>query len=334
MTELDAKGLNLALEAVRVTEAAALAASEWLGRGDEVAAEDAALAAAHFALNKLPIDGTIVIGEGTEEEIDHLFVGERIGTAPGGGPALDIAVEPLEGATITAKGGFNAVSVIAMAEPGGFLKTPPVYMEKIAVGPDLPDGVVDLDLGPEENLGRLAEAKGIGVADLVVCMLDRPRHAELISRVRHAGARIVLISDGDVSGVIATARANSGIDLYMGKGGAPEGVLAAAALYCMGGQLQGRLVCFNDDQRQAVQAAGLGDLKRKYVLSDLVHGSVMFAATGVTDGTMLRGIRRGGKRAHAHSLVMRSETGTIRVIQTDYCLDRHRYLPPDWQPPV
>jgi fructose-1,6-bisphosphatase II / sedoheptulose-1,7-bisphosphatase len=310
---------NLALEAVRVTEAAALAASRLMGRGDEKAADQAAVDAMRRALNSLAIDGTVKIGEGERDEAPMLYIGETVGL---GGPKIDIALDPLEGTTITAKGGPNALAVIAMADEGGFLNAPDVYMDKIGVGADLPDGVVDLDATPEENLKNLAKAKKVDVADIVVCILDRPRHVELIGRVRSAGARIMLISDGDVSGVIATSRAESGIDMYVGSGGAPEGVLAAAALRCIGGQMQGRLIFRNDDERNRARRCGITDLDRKYSLLDLAHGDVMFAATGVTDGTMLRGVRRFHAGATTHSMVMRSKTGTVRVIEADHNFDR------------
>src|SRR5438309_8716706 len=238
---------NLALEAVRVTEAAALAASRLMGRGDEKAAVQAAADAMRQALNSLSIDGTVVIGEGERDEAPMLYIGEKVGT--GNGPRIDIALDPLEGTTITAKGGSNALAVIAMAEAGGFLNAPDVYMDKIAVGAGLPEGIIDLDETPANNLKNVAKAKGGDVADLVVCILDRPRHSELIAKVREAGARIMLIGDGDVSGVIATSTGDSGIDIYMGSGGAPEGVLAAAALRAIGGQMQGRLLFRNDDEK-------------------------------------------------------------------------------------
>src|SRR5437588_1341285 len=248
---------NLALEAVRVTELAALSASRLMGRGDEKAADQAAVDAMRQALNGLSIEGTVVIGEGERDEAPMLFIGERVGK--GEGPKIDIALDPLEGTTITAKGGSNALAVIAMAEQGGFLNAPDVYMDKIAVGGGLPEGVVDLDAAPGDNLRNLAKAKHAEVADLVVCILDRPRHAELIAKVREAGARIMLISDGDVSGVIATSSSDSGVDLYLGSGGAPEGVLAAAALRCIGGQMQGRLIFRNDDERGRAKRFGLAD---------------------------------------------------------------------------
>ena len=304
---------NLALEVVRVTEAAALAASRLMGRGDEQAADQVAVDAMRTALNSLGINGTVVIGEGERDEAPMLFIGEKVGA--GGGPRLDIALDPLEGTTITAKGLTNALSVIAMAEEGGFLYSPDVYMEKIAVGGGLPDGVVDLDRSPAENLKSLAETKGGEVSDLVACVLDRPRHEELIGQIRDAGARIMLITDGDVSGVIATSQPESGVDIYLGSGGAPEGVLAAAALRCIGGQMQGRLVFRNDDERGRAAKCGIVDLDRKYGLLDLAGGDVMFAATGVTNGTMLRGVRRFAGGAYTHSMVMRSKSGTVRYVE-------------------
>jgi fructose-1,6-bisphosphatase II / sedoheptulose-1,7-bisphosphatase len=306
---------NLALEAVRVTEAAALAASRLMGRGDEKAADQAAVDAMRQALNGLNIDGTVVIGEGERDEAPMLYIGEKVGA---GGPKIDIALDPLEGTTITAKGGPNALAVIAMAEAGGFLNAPDVYMDKIAVGGGLPTGVVDLDAPPAENLKNLAKAKQVDVADIVACILDRPRHADLIAKVRAAGARILLISDGDVSGVIATSRPDSGIDIYLGSGGAPEGVLAAAALRCIGGQMQGRLLFRNDDERGRAHKLGITDLNRKYGLLELARGDVMFAATGVTDGTMLRGVRRFQGGAATHSMVMRSKTRTVRLIEASH----------------
>jgi fructose-1,6-bisphosphatase II / sedoheptulose-1,7-bisphosphatase len=311
---------NLALEAVRVTEAAALSASRLMGRGDEKAADQAAVDAMRGALNSLAINGTVVIGEGERDEAPMLYIGEKVGT--GNGPPIDIALDPLEGTTITAKGGTNALSVIAMAEEGGFLNAPDVYMEKIAIGGGLGEDVVDLDDTPASNLRNLAKAKGVDVADLVVCILDRPRHAELIAKVREAGARIMLISDGDVSGVIATTRDESGVDIYMGSGGAPEGVLAAAALRCIGGFMQGRLLFRNDDERSRAQRCGIKDFNRKYGLLDLAHGDVMFAATGVTNGTMLQGVRRFAGGASTHSMVMRSKSGTVRVIEAQHNFER------------
>jgi len=310
---------NLALEVVRVTEAAALSASMLMGRGDEKAADQAAVDAMRRALNGLAIEGTVVIGEGERDEAPMLFIGEKVGS---GGPKVDIALDPLEGTTITAKGGHNALAVVAMAAEGGFLNAPDVYMDKIAVGVGLPEGVVDLDEKPEQNLRALAKAKKVEVSDIVVCILDRPRHAELIARVRSAGARIMLISDGDVSGVIATSREDSGVDIYLGSGGAPEGVLAAAALRCIGGQMQGRLLFRNDDERARAKKWGIADLNRKYGILDMAKGDVMFAATGVTDGAMLRGVRRFRGGATTHSMVMRSKTGTVRIIEAHHNFER------------
>ena len=317
---------NLALEAVRVTEAAALSASRLMGRGDEKAADQAAVDAMRQALNSLSIDGTVVIGEGERDEAPMLFIGEKVGT--GQGPKIDIALDPLEGTTITAKGGANALAVLAMADDGGFLNAPDVYMDKIAVGGGLPDGVVDLDNSPAENLKNLARGKRTEIADLVVCILDRPRHAELIAKVREAGARIMLIGDGDVAGVIATSSAETGIDIYMGSGGAPEGVLAAAALRCIGGQMQGRLLFRNDDERGRAQRLGITDFNRKYDLLDMAHGDVMFAATGVTNGAMLRGVRRFRGGAFTHSVVMRSKSGTVRYVEANHDFTRKQPFAP------
>lgn len=311
---------NLALEAVRITEAAALAASRLMGRGDEKAADQAAVDAMRRALNSLNIKGTVRIGEGERDEAPMLYIGEEVGT--GEGPKIDIALDPLEGTTITAKGGGNALAVIAMAEEGGFLNAPDTYMDKIAVGGGLPDNIVDLDAKPAENLKALAKAKGLEIGDLVACILDRPRHEELIARTREAGARIMLIGDGDVSGVIATATPDTGVDIYMGTGGAPEGVLAAAALRCIGGQMQGRLVFRNADERARATRLGIKEFDRKYSLLELAHGEVMFAATGVTNGTMLKGVRRFRNGASTHSLVMRSKSGTVRYIEATHNFER------------
>jgi fructose-1,6-bisphosphatase II / sedoheptulose-1,7-bisphosphatase len=306
---------NLALEAVRVTEAAALAASKLMGRGDEKMADQAAVDAMRTTLNSLAIEGTVVIGEGERDEAPMLYIGEKVGA---GGPKIDIALDPLEGTTITAKGLPNALAVMAMAEHGGFLNAPDVYMDKIAVGSGLPEGVVDLDKTPKQNLADLAKAKKVDVADLVVCILDRPRHSDLIAKVREAGARIMLIGDGDVSGVIATSTGDSGIDIYMGSGGAPEGVLAAAALRAIGGQIQGRLLFRNDDEKARARKWGITDLNRKYSMTDMAKGDVMFAATGVTSGSMLKGVRRFHNGAETHSIVMRSKTGTVRWISAHH----------------
>ena len=306
---------SLVLDAVRVTEIAAIAAWKLVGRGDEKAADQAAVDAMRTALNDLDLDGEIVIGEGERDEAPMLYIGEKVGA---GGPKIDIALDPLEGTTITAKGLPNALAVIAMAEHGGFLNAPDVYMDKIAVGGGLPEGVVDLDKKPAQNLADLAKAKKVDVADLVVCILDRPRHADLITKVREAGARIMLIGDGDVSGVIATSTGDSGIDIYMGSGGAPEGVLAAAALRAIGGQMQGRLLFRNDDEKARARKWGITDLNRKYSMTDMAKGDVMFAATGVTDGAFLRGVKFFGGGASTSSVVMRSRSGTVRYIEATH----------------
>ena len=311
---------NLALESVRVTEAAAIAASRFMGGGDEKAADQAAVDAMHKALQKLALKGTVRIGEGTEGEADKLYVGERLGT--GDGPKVDVALVALEGTTIVARGGPNALSVIAMAEDGGFLTVPSIYMDKIAVGPGLPDGIVDLDNEPADNLGALADAKGVSVGDLVVCMLDRPRHAELVSKVREAGARIRLIQDGDVSGVIAATQPEAGVDIFLGIGGAPQGVLAAAALRGVGGQMQGRLVFRNNDQRAEAQRLGIENLEQKYTTQEMASGNVTFAATGITYSAMLEGVRHVAGGAITHSMVLRSMTGTLRFIEGHHDFNR------------
>ncbi len=320
MTETDTLDRNLALEVVRVTEAAALACAKLTGRGDERAADQAAVDAMRTALNSVAIDGEVVIGEGERDEAPMLFIGEKVGA---GGPKVDIALDPLEGTTICATGGANALAVIAMATDGGFLNAPDVYMDKIAVGGGLPPEVVDLDETPETNLRNLAKAKGIGVNDLVACILNRPRHEELIAKVRESGARIQLIQDGDVAGVMATSSDDTGIDIYLGSGGAPEGVLAAAALRCIGGQMMGRLIFRNDDERGRAHKLGVQDLNRKYTMLDMAHGEVMFAATGVTDGSMLQGVRRTPNGVSTQSVVMRSKTGTVRVISANHDLKRN-----------
>ena len=304
---------NLALEMVRVSEAAALSASYLVGRGDEKMADQVAVNAMRRTLNVLDIEGTVVIGEGERDEAPMLYIGEKVGT--GKGPKVDIALDPLEGTSITARGGANALAVIAFAQAGGFLHAPDVYMNKIGVGPHLPKNVVDLDATPAENVRNLAKAKGADVSEIQVCILERPRHEELIAKVRETGARITLIGDGDVSGVIATAQADSGIDMYMGSGGAPEGVLAAAALQCIGGFIQGRLIFRNDDEKARAAKVGITDLNRKYEMNDLAHGDVMFSATGVTNGAMVQGVRHFPGGAVTHSIVMRSKSGTVRVIE-------------------
>lgn len=310
---------NLALEAVRVTEAAALAASSWTGRGNEKAADQAAVNAMRRVLNTLHIDGTVVIGEGERDKAPMLYIGEKVGT--GQGPEVDIALDPLEGTTICATAAPNALAVIAFAEKGGFLHAPDVYMDKIATGPDVEAGVVDLDLSPTENLKRLAKAKHCRVEDLTAIVLERSRHEKLIAEIRKAGARIRLIGDGDVAAIIALARPNTGVDIYFGSGGAPEGVLAAAALRCIGGHMQGRLLFKEDEERERAKRMGIEDLDRKYSRDELATGDVMFAATGVTDGAMLRGVHRTASRATTHSIVMRSKTGTLRLIEAEHFFD-------------
>ena len=273
---------NLALELVRVTEAAALAASRWMGLGKKNEADGAAVEAMRRAFDTVAISGTVVIGEGERDEAPMLYIGEKVGA---GGPAMDIAVDPLEGTTLTAKGGPNAMAVVALAEHGNFLHAPDIYMDKIAVGGGLPDDVVNLDWSVGENLRNLAQAKKCEVSDLVACILDRDRHKELIAKAREAGARIMLISDGDVAGVLATSQPDSGVDIYLGSGGAPEGVLAAAALRCIGGQMQGRLIFRNEDEKTRAKRLGITDFSRKYGLLDLAKGNVMFAATGASSDT-------------------------------------------------
>jgi len=306
---------NLALEVVRVTEAAALSCARLMGRGDEKAADQAAVDAMRQAFNGLAIDGTVVIGEGERDEAPMLYIGEKVGT--GHGPQVDIALDPLEGTTICANGGANALAVIAIAERGNFLHCPDTYMEKIAVGP-AGKGVVDLDKSPTENLKALAEAKGQRVEDLTVIILYRPRHEALIQEVRRAGARIRLISDGDVSAAIATTKPETGIDLLIGIGGAPEGVLAAAALRCVGGDMQGRLKPRNQEEIDRAQTMGIKDIAKKYSLGELAGGEVMFAATGVTDGDYLKGVHFFSGGATTQSVVMRSKTRTIRVVDTTH----------------
>ncbi len=315
---------NFALEVVRVTEAAALSASRWMGRGDEKAADQAAVDSMRIALNGMDIAGTVVIGEGERDEAPMLFIGEKVGT--GKGPKIDIALDPLEGTTICATGGSNALAVIAMAVDGGFLNAPDVYMDKIAVGPGLEKNIVNIDNSPQSNLQNLAKAKKVDISDLVVCILDRPRHEELIYKTREAGARIMLISDGDVAGVIATASKDTGVDMYVGSGGAPEGVLAASALRCIGGQMWGRLTFRNNDERSRADRLGISDYNKIYSLNELAHGEVMFAATGVTDGSMLRGVRRWSSGASTQSIIMRSKTGTVRTISAEHNFSKKSFI--------
>ena len=309
----------LVLEMVRVTEAAAVAASKLIGRGDEKAADAAAVEAMRKAFDTLAIDGTVVIGEGERDEAPMLFIGEKVGGAPGEGPKIDIALDPLEGTTITAKAGPNALAVLAAAAEGCLLNAPDVYMDKLAVGPGYPDGIIDLAKSPTENVQAVAKAKGVAPSDIIVCVLDRPRHAELIAELRGLGCGVVLIGDGDVAGVIAVTDEDTTIDMYMGQGGAPEDVLAAAALRCVGGQFNGRLVFRNDDERGRAAKWGIDDLDRIYTRDDLVKGDCIFAATGVTPGSLLDGVKylRGG-RMTTESVVMRSSSGTVRWIKGEH----------------
>jgi fructose-1,6-bisphosphatase II / sedoheptulose-1,7-bisphosphatase len=304
----------LTLELARVTERAAVAAARLRGRGDEKAADQAAVDAMRRELNCLPIDGTVVIGEGERDEAPMLYIGETVGT--GDGPAVDIALDPLEGTTICAKNLPNSLAVIAMAPKGGLLNAPDSYMEKIAIGPGYPAGLVDLDASVSDNVNALAKAKGVPLAEITVCVLDRPRHARIIEELRATGVSIRLIGDGDVAGVIHTTDPDeTGIDLYMGIGGAPEGVLAAAALRCIGGQMQGRLVITRDEQVERAYRMGIDDIKRKYTMEEMATGDVLFAATGVTDGNFLQGVRFGRNDVTTHTVVMRSTTGTVRYIK-------------------
>ncbi len=305
----------LVLEMVRVTEYAAIAASKQIGRGDEHAADLAAVEAMRDALNQLDFDGTIVIGEGERDEAPMLFIGEKVGRAQGTGPKIDIALDPLEGTTIAAKAGPNALAVLAIAEEGGLLNAPDVYMDKIAIGPGYADDVIDLGKSVTENVISLAKAKGVEPGEIVACVLDRPRHEALIKELRSLGCGIMLIGDGDVAGVIATTNPDTGIDIYLGSGGAPEGVLAAAALRCVGGQFQGRLVFRNEDERGRARRWGITDLDRIYKLEDLAQGDVIFAATGVTDGSLLQGVkRRRDGTITTESVVMRASSGTVRRV--------------------
>ena len=304
---------TLSLEVVRVTEASAVAAARLMGRGDEREAEEAAVSAMRAELDELDIQGEIVVGEGDAQAVSKLYVGEKVGT--GTGPAVDIAVDPVEGTSLTAKAMPNAMAVMALAEKGALLKVPDVYMEKIAIGPGYKDGLVDLDKTPAENIQALAKARGVNVGDITACILDRPRHARLVALVRETGARVALITDGDIAGVIHTSDRSTGIDIYMGQGGAPEGVLAAAALRCVGGQMQARLFLRSDEEKRAAHALGIEDFSRIYTMEDMAKGDVIFAATGITDGSMLNGIKFRGNEVTSHTVVMRSITGTIRWVQ-------------------
>ena len=307
----------LVLEVARVTEAAAIAAAKLRGRGDEKAADKAAVDAMRRELSKIHIKGRVVIGEGEMDESPMLYIGEEVGL--GDGLEVDIAVDPLEGTTICAKGMPNALAVLAIAERGGLLNAPDMYMDKIAIGPGYPDGVIDLDATPAENLDRLAKAKGVPMSDVTACILDRPRHAELIAAVRKAGAGVQLIPDGDIAGVIwTTDPAETGIDAYFGIGGAPEGVLAAAALRCIGGQMQGRLHPLKKEEEARAATMGITDIRRKFTMEEMASGDVIFSATGVTDGSLLDGVHFRNNFAETETVVLRSKTGTVRRIKTSF----------------
>ena len=299
---------------VHVTELAAIAASAEVGRGDEKQADQAAVDAMRTALNNVEMQGRIVIGEGERDEAPMLYIGEEVGT--GVGPQIDIALDPLEGTTLTAKAMPNALAVLAISPRGGLLHSPDVYMDKIAIGPGYPEGIVSLDATPAENISELAKAKGLQVSQMTACVLDRPRHAPIIEDLRSAGARIALISDGDVAGVTNTTDPTTGIDLYVGQGGAPEGVLAAAALKCVGGQMQGRLIFRNDDERKRAERVGITDLDRLYKLDELASGETVFCATGVTSGGLLEGVRIEPGMAHTETLIMSSSSKLVRRVRS------------------
>lgn len=313
MTDSFDLGPLLALQAALVTERAAIAAAELIGRGDEKAADQAAVDSMRQTLNAMPIRGRIVIGEGERDEAPMLYIGEEVGT--GEGPEIDIALDPLEGTTIAAKGMPNALAIIAMAPKGGLLFAPDTYMDKIAVGPDYPEGLIDLDWTPAENVKALAEAKGVAVGDVTVCVLDRTRHRDIIAALREVGARVILISDGDVQGIINTTDSQTQVDMYMGSGGAPEGVLAAAALKCVGGQMQGRLVFRNDDERKRASKTGITDFDRKYDLHELASKPTVFSASGVTHGSLLDGVSKSDGKVHTETLIMNA---------VDYAVQRLR----------
>ena len=316
----------LVLEMVRVTEAAAISASALIGRGDEKAADAAAVEAMRAALNELPFDGTVVIGEGERDEAPMLYIGEKVGSAQGSGPKIDIALDPLEGTTITAKAGPNALAVLAIAESGCLLNAPDTYMEKLAVGPGYAEGTIDLARPVADNVRAIAKAKGIAPSEVTACVLDRDRHSGIIAELRALGCGVRLIPDGDVAGVIAVADPDTGIDVYIGTGGAPEGVLAAAALRCVGGQMQGRLVFRNDDEVARARRWGIDDLDRIYTLGEMAKGDCIFAATGVTDGSLLKGVHRRSDCVSTESIVMRASSGTIRRVSTEYHDLKHRRL--------
>ena len=306
----------LTLEIVRVTERAAVSAARLRGLGQEKAADQAAVDAMRRELNRLPIDGTVVIGEGELDEAPMLYIGEKVGTKQG--PKVDIAVDPLEGTTLCAKNMPGAIATLAMADEGTLLHAPDVYMDKIAIGPGYPQGVVDLDAPAQENILNLAKAKGVKPEGITAILLDRPRHADIIAAVRKTGASVTLITDGDVAGVIHCAEPKTGIDIYLGTGGAPEGVLAAAALRCIGGQMQTRLVLDTEERRERAGKMGIKDPKKKFEIEDMVRGDCLFAATGVTDGAMLRGAKFGKQVIETETVVMRSVTGTVRRVMAEH----------------
>jgi fructose-1,6-bisphosphatase II / sedoheptulose-1,7-bisphosphatase len=316
MDKAASSGLDriLTLELARVTERAAVAAARLRGRGDEKAADQVAVDAMRSELNRLPIKGTVVIGEGERDEAPMLYIGEKVGS--GDGSVVDIALDPLEGTTICAKNLPNALAVIAIAEQGSLLNAPDVYMDKIAIGPGYPKGVVDIEAPAAENIGNLAKAKGVPIDEITACILDRPRHAKLIEAVRATGAAIRLIGDGDVAGVIHTSDPEeTGIDIYLGTGGAPEGVLAAAALRCIGGQMQGRLLLDTDEKRARAARMGISDPNRVYRADEMARGDVLFSATGVTDGNLLAGVKFGRDSIRTHTIVLRSSSKTVREIK-------------------
>ena len=308
----------LVLEMVRVTEAAAMAAHGLVGRGDEKAADAAAVEAMRAAFNELDFDGTVVIGEGERDEAPMLFIGEKVGRGGPGSPRIDIALDPLEGTTLTAKASPNALAVLAIAEEGGLLNAPDVYMDKLAIGPGYARDLVSLERSPTQNVRALAGAKGVAPHEIIACVLDRPRHEALIAELREVGCGIMLIPDGDVAGVMAVTNPETTVDIYLGSGGAPEGVLAAAALTCVGGQFQGRLLFRNDDERARAAKWGVTDLDRIYALEDLVKGDAIFAATGVTDGSLLKGVKRRSGVVYTESVVMRASSGTVRWVRGEH----------------
>jgi fructose-1,6-bisphosphatase II / sedoheptulose-1,7-bisphosphatase len=306
----------LTLEIVRVTERAAVSSARLRGHGKDKASDQAAVDAMRRELNRLPIDGTVVIGEGELDEAPMLFIGEQVGTKTG--PKVDIAVDPLEGTTLCAKNMPGAIATLAMADAGTLLHAPDVYMDKIAIGPGYPKGTIDLDASPEDNIMLLAKAKGVKPEAITAILLDRPRHADIIAAIRKTGAAVSLISDGDVAGVIHCAEPKTGIDIYLGIGGAPEGVLAAAALRCIGGQMQTRLILDTEERRERAMKMGINDPRKKYEIEDMVRGDCLFAATGVTDGPMLRGVKFGKEIIETETVVMRSVTGTVRRVMAEH----------------